>query len=97
MLHGTGIRALRRRPAVTTPNCFPPPAESADAHPAASLRGLDESGPFRGASVGDRCCYVCKESYSHLHHFYDQLCPACAEVNFAARTELADLGAEWRC
>jgi hypothetical protein len=26
-----------------------------------------------------------------LHHFYDQLCPACAAFNFAKRTELADL------
>ena len=26
-----------------------------------------------------------------IHHFYDQLCPACAEFNFAKRTELADL------
>ena len=26
-----------------------------------------------------------------IHHFYDQMCPACAEFNFAKRTELADL------
>ena len=26
-----------------------------------------------------------------IHHFYDQLCPSCAELNFAKRTELADL------
>jgi NAD(P)-dependent dehydrogenase (short-subunit alcohol dehydrogenase family) len=26
-----------------------------------------------------------------IHHFYDQLCPACAPFNFAKRTELADL------
>ena len=38
-----------------------------------------------------QCCYVCKESYSHIHHFYDQMCPACAELNFHKRTELADL------
>jgi NAD(P)-dependent dehydrogenase (short-subunit alcohol dehydrogenase family) len=34
---------------------------------------------------------VCKESYSHIHHFYDQMCPACAELNYGKRTELADL------
>ena len=38
-----------------------------------------------------RDCYICKKPYSSIHHFYDQLCPACAEENFAARTELADL------
>jgi NAD(P)-dependent dehydrogenase (short-subunit alcohol dehydrogenase family) len=78
VLHETGIRARRRRPVVTTPNVFPPPAEEA--------RAPDDAAP----SV-DRVCYVCKEPYSQLHAFYDQLCPACATVNFAARTELADL------
>ena len=36
-------------------------------------------------------CYVCKQKYSVIHHFYDQMCPACAEFNFRKRTELADL------
>ena len=26
-----------------------------------------------------------------IHHFYDQMCPECAEFNFFKRTELADL------
>ena len=30
-------------------------------------------------------CYVCKEHYTTLHHFYDQLCPPCAALNFAKR------------
>src|SRR4029078_5452086 len=37
-------------------------------------------------------CYVCKEGYKEIHHFYDQLCPSCADLNFRKRTELADLG-----
>ncbi len=72
-----------RRPTVSRRR---PPCRRAPA--AARARRI---GPAAGASAGDRRCYVCKESYSQLHHFYDQLCPACAEVNFAARTELADL------
>src|SRR5882762_2935781 len=36
-------------------------------------------------------CYVCKQHYDTVHHFYDQLCPACADFNFAKRTETADL------
>jgi NAD(P)-dependent dehydrogenase (short-subunit alcohol dehydrogenase family) len=36
-------------------------------------------------------CYVCKQKYSLIHDFYDQLCPACAAFNFRKRTELADL------
>ena len=77
VLNDTGIRALRRRPMVTTPNVFPPSMEpSATSPPQAEV---------------ERVCYVCKQPYSELHHFYDQLCPECAKTNFAARTELADL------
>jgi NAD(P)-dependent dehydrogenase (short-subunit alcohol dehydrogenase family) len=36
-------------------------------------------------------CYVCKEKYTEVHHFYDQLCPKCADLNFRKRTELANL------
>lgn len=36
-------------------------------------------------------CYICKQDYTAIHHFYDQLCPACAAFNFHKRTESADL------
>jgi hypothetical protein len=36
-------------------------------------------------------CYICKQYYSVLHPFYDQLCSPCAELNFFKRTELANL------
>src|SRR3546814_5262169 len=32
-------------------------------------------------------CYVCKRKYTQVHHFYDQLCPSCAELNFFKRSE----------
>jgi len=76
VLNDTGIRVLRRRPLVTTPNVFPPEAS--------------ESQPADG-TVDERHCYVCKSKYSRLHAFYDQICPTCGDENFAARTELADL------
>ena len=51
--------------------------------------------PKRPRANGDlgesQHCYVCKQHYVTIHHFYDQLCPACAEFNFIKRTELADL------
>jgi NAD(P)-dependent dehydrogenase (short-subunit alcohol dehydrogenase family) len=83
VLNTTGIRTLRSRPIVTTPNMFPPP----------NLGGRDDNagGPTPGSSVDERHCYVCKGRYTDVHHFYDQLCPSCADMNFAARTELADL------
>ncbi|EQC34399.1 hypothetical protein SDRG_08169 [Saprolegnia diclina VS20] len=40
---------------------------------------------------GFRSCYVCKKRFDTLHHFYDQLCPECATLNFEKRLQSADL------
>jgi NAD(P)-dependent dehydrogenase (short-subunit alcohol dehydrogenase family) len=81
----SAIRTLHRKPAVTTPNVFPPegfaPEDVDTAHDADVPR----------ESVGPQHCYVCKARFTVIHHFYDQLCPPCAAFNFAKRTELADL------
>jgi len=45
----------------------------------------------RAETPDSQHCYVCKQHYTAIHHFYDQMCPACAEFNFNKRTELADL------
>ncbi len=82
-LDATGIRTLRRRPMVTTPNVFPPEHVEDD--------DIDGPGQTAGEPAAERHCYVCKDAYSRIHDFYDQLCPACAEFNVNARTELADL------
>ena len=82
VLTATGIRKLRRDPAINTPNYFPP--ADFDQH---EVEGDPE---FREA-VELQNCYVCKQNYETVHHFYDQLCPSCAELNFAKRAELADL------
>jgi NAD(P)-dependent dehydrogenase (short-subunit alcohol dehydrogenase family) len=78
VLHETGIRTLRRKPVFTTPNVFPPEGFVA--------RDVEGDEP-----IEPQHCYVCKEKYSAIHHFYDQMCPGCAEFNFAKRTEIADL------
>jgi len=78
VLHDTGIRTLRRKPVFTTPNVFPPP-------------DADQPEARDTESPESHHCYVCKQHYSVIHHFYDQMCPACAEFNFAKRSELADL------
>ena len=38
-----------------------------------------------------RSCYVCKVRFRELHHFYDQLCPSCAALNWEKRHQTADL------
>ena len=82
VLADTGIRKLRRLSVFTTPNLPPPP----DVEPQEVKADPD----FREV-VEPQNCYTCKQDYSTIHHFYDQLCPACAELNFRKRTELADL------
>jgi len=41
--------------------------------------------------IEERCCYICKSGYDRLHHFYDQLCPSCAQRNYEKRFQTADL------
>ena len=82
VLAETGIRKLRREVVFTSPNVFPPTGlEQNDTDDETAARG----------SLEPRNCYICKQDYASLHHFYDQLCPQCAEFNFAKRSELADL------
>ncbi len=80
VLHETGIRRLRRKPVFTSPNILPPPPDELQARET-EVREINE--PHH--------CYTCKQHYSTIHHFYDQLCPSCAAFNFDKRTELADL------
>jgi NAD(P)-dependent dehydrogenase (short-subunit alcohol dehydrogenase family) len=92
VLNRTGIRTLRGRPVVTTPNVFPPERfEAHDVDHEAAAPNDDSRTANDEPRTSARVCYVCKKIYMRVHDFYDQLCPACADFNFAARTELADL------
>jgi NAD(P)-dependent dehydrogenase (short-subunit alcohol dehydrogenase family) len=53
----------------------------------------DSSAPSNsmGALLRLQRCYVCKQPYGELHHFYHLLCPGCAERNWAKRAQRADL------
>ncbi len=72
----TGIRQLREQPFFVTP------AGGAPKEP------LGESGEVLESA---RRCYVCKEEYTRLHAFYDQLCVPCGDFNFSKRAPSADL------
>ena len=92
LLAETGIRTLRRQPVFTTPSVFPPrgfePHDLAPGTPGEPERAREA--PTAG-TVEPRACYICKQYYADVHHFYDRLCRACGDLNFAKRTELADL------
>jgi NAD(P)-dependent dehydrogenase (short-subunit alcohol dehydrogenase family) len=79
---GTGIRVRRQKPIFHTPNVFPP--DNFAQHDVEHDAEIAETARLQH-------CYVCKEKYTQIHHFYDQMCPCCAEFNFRKRTELADL------
>ena len=81
-LNQTGIRKLRRQTVFTTPNVHPPAGFE--------QKEIADNPDFREPHE-DQNCYTCKKNYTQLHHFYDQLCPPCAELNFFKRTETADL------
>jgi NAD(P)-dependent dehydrogenase (short-subunit alcohol dehydrogenase family) len=91
VLGQTGIRQLRGKPVFTTPNYLPPvpdvPGGSVNGHASAQ----EPSNGSRSNVEELQNCYICKQDYSEIHHFYDQLCPACADLNFIKRSELADL------
>lgn len=85
----TGIRALRAKPVFLTPP-MPPlltsarlPVPDADEEPQAAV--LEE------ALRKPRTCYTCKAEYTAVHAFYDQLCPACGDLNFSKRAPVHDL------
>jgi NAD(P)-dependent dehydrogenase (short-subunit alcohol dehydrogenase family) len=52
----------------------------------------------QGASAGggaefhqERNCYVCKQSFSTMHRYYDSMCEECGEFNYGKREQTADL------
>ena len=81
-LNKTGIRKLRREKIFTTPNLTPLIEFQ--------QQEVEDDPDFREV-IEPQNCYICKQDYTAIHHFYDQLCPACGELNFRKRTESADL------
>jgi len=75
-IESTGLRRQRLAPAYT-PLWLEPPESAQAAAP-----------PELGQS---QHCYVCKQSFSRLHRYYDSLCEECGDCNYAKRTQSADL------
>jgi len=71
----TGIRSARDASVFVAPKMI-------------ALTG-EQAGPIR--SVAPRNCYVCKDIFSDLHHFYDTMCTKCGDFNYAKRFQTADL------
>ena len=73
----TGIREARKTAV------FTPPKAILHADGAQAFQELE--------LVNPRACYICKSSFTKVHFFYDAMCPACAEFNYAKRFQTASL------
>ena len=78
------------------------PADGAAVHAGSSANSSSRiitSGSSAGSAAApppaslssQRACYICKRRFGVLHHFYDTLCPPCAELNWRKRNQVADL------
>jgi NAD(P)-dependent dehydrogenase (short-subunit alcohol dehydrogenase family) len=76
----TGLRT-QRRSTVYTPLWLPPPAAAESENP----RTLNR----------ERNCYVCKQSFTTVHRYYDSMCQTCGDFNYAKREQTADLSGHY--
>jgi NAD(P)-dependent dehydrogenase (short-subunit alcohol dehydrogenase family) len=43
----------------------------------------------------ERVCYVCKKPFAKMHRYYDSMCDACGDYNYAKRGQTADLSGHY--
>ncbi|MFH2090739.1 MAG: SDR family oxidoreductase [Pseudomonadota bacterium] len=79
---GTGIRKAREASVFSAPRQIAVGGEQ----PQAQASGKTLETP--------RNCYVCKAEFKQLHHFYDTMCPECAEFNYQKRFQTAPLNGQ---
>ncbi|MEU2391355.1 SDR family NAD(P)-dependent oxidoreductase [Streptomyces sp. NPDC007369] len=53
--------------------------------------GTTDGGQPLGLLNRPQRCYVCKDHYRQVHHFYHRMCPRCADENLTRRTARTDL------
>jgi NAD(P)-dependent dehydrogenase (short-subunit alcohol dehydrogenase family) len=80
VLATAGLR-IQRRSAVYVPlRLEPPTPEGPDARPELHR---------------ERACYVCKKPFAKMHRYYDSMCDACGDFNWAKRGQTADLNGHY--
>jgi NAD(P)-dependent dehydrogenase (short-subunit alcohol dehydrogenase family) len=80
IVEGAGLR-IQRRAKIYAPLWLERP--KADSAPAAPK--------FRE----ERNCYICKKPFAVMHRYYDSMCEACGEFNYAKREQTADLSGHY--
>jgi len=82
-LQTTGLRKARVAAIFATP--------SADAPRELEEGNTEEKGTTAKTLHRARGCYICKEKFTELHHFYDSMCQDCGDFNWEKRTQSSDL------
>lgn len=75
VMEQTGLR-VQRKSAVYTPLWLQTPVVK------------DQHGPTLNREL---TCYVCKQPFTAVHRYYDSMCGACGDFNYAKREQTADL------
>ncbi|MDF3019423.1 MAG: L-fuco-beta-pyranose dehydrogenase [Steroidobacteraceae bacterium] len=75
-----GLRVQRRSPVYAPLRLEPPKPEDLADQPRLNK---------------ERDCYVCKQPFSKVHRYYDSMCEACGDFNYAKREQTADLSGEY--
>ncbi|MEO9802065.1 MAG: SDR family oxidoreductase [Reichenbachiella sp.] len=73
--NGTGIRSAREATVFVAPTMI-------------ALTGESDQEVIL---TSPRTCYVCKEVFNTLHHFYDTMCKDCGNFNYGKRFQTADM------
>jgi len=75
-----GLRVQRRSPVFAPLWLEPPKPEDLDDRPSLNK---------------ERDCYVCKQPFSKVHRYYDSMCEACGDFNYAKREQTSDLNGQY--
>jgi NAD(P)-dependent dehydrogenase (short-subunit alcohol dehydrogenase family) len=75
-----GLRVQRRKEVFTPLWLEPPKPEDLDERPSLNR---------------ERDCYVCKQPFAKVHRYYDSMCTACGDFNYAKREQSADLSGQY--
>jgi NAD(P)-dependent dehydrogenase (short-subunit alcohol dehydrogenase family) len=75
-----GLRIQRRSPVYAPLRLEPPRPEDLDDRPRLNK---------------ERDCYVCKQPFAKVHRYYDSMCQACGDFNYAKREQTADLAGQY--
>ena len=73
----------------------PPAPFATEPPPEIDPEATDDPDRYGPRLDADRNCYICKRAYRRVHHFYDAMCPACAELNWEKRHQTADLAGRY--